>query len=72
MRYFYLFILFNLVYPCAVCYGDPNHPVTEGINNAVLFMLFITAFVLLCIATSMYVLVRRTKKIETTRRVNGK
>ena len=60
------------VFPCAVCYGDPNHPVTEGMNSAILFLLFVTAFVLLCIAASMIVLIKRTKKIELTRSINDR
>jgi len=72
MRTIYLFILLNIVYPCAVCFGDPNHPVTEGINNAILFMLFITVCVLSCIATSIYILMQRAKKIEVIRRVDDR
>ena len=62
MRYFYLLILINSIYPCAVCYGAPDHHVTEGINNAVIFLLFITSFVLLCIGTSIFMLIKKNKK----------
>ena len=65
MRYFYsLTILLSSIYPCAVCYGAPNHPVTEGINNAIIFLLFITSFVLLCIGTSIFMLIKKQKKLN--------
>ena len=35
-----LLMLISNLYPCAVCYGAPNHPVTQGMNNAILFLLF--------------------------------
>ena len=72
MRYFYLLILINSIFPCAVCYGAPDHPVTEGINNAVIFLLFITSFVLLCIGTSIFLLIKKTKKVELTRSLDDR
>jgi len=73
MRYFYLLIiLINSIYPCAVCYGAPNHPVTEGINNAIIFLLFITLFILLCIGSSIFMLIKKTKKVELTRSLDDR
>ena len=73
MRYFYsLIILLSSIYPCAVCYGAPDHPVTEGINNAIIFLLFITSFVLLCIGTSIFMLIKKTKKVELTRSLHDR
>ena len=73
MRYLGIFfILMNIVLPCAVCYGDPNHPVTEGMNSAIIFLLFVTLFVLLCIGTSIVILMQKTKKIELKRRVDDR
>ena len=68
-----LFILFLFVaglYPCAVCYGAPDHPVTQGMNNAVIFLLFIISFVLTCIASSIYILIKRTKAVIAFKCVN--
>ena len=62
-----LLILISALHPCAVCYGAPDHPVTQGMNNAVLFLLFIIAFVLSCIGASMFILIKRTKAIEIKR-----
>tara|TARA_Y100000590_G_C15432430_1_gene905718 strand:- start:210 stop:464 length:255 start_codon:yes stop_codon:yes gene_type:complete len=60
-------MLLTTVYPCAVCYGAPDHPVTQGMNNAVMFLLFVVAFVLSCIGASMYVLIKRAKALEIKR-----
>jgi hypothetical protein len=59
--------MISTVYPCAVCYGAPDHPVTQGINNAIMFLLFIVSFVLTCIASSIYMLMKRTKALEIKR-----
>ena len=66
-KFFLIIILISTLYPCAVCYGAPDHPVTEGMNNAVIFLLFIIAFVLSCIGASMFILIKRTKAIEIKR-----
>ena len=60
-------LLITAVYPCAVCYGAPDHPVTQGMNNAIMFLLFVVAFVLSCIGVSMYILIKRTKALEIKR-----
>tara|TARA_B100001142_G_C13834273_1_gene461703 strand:+ start:48 stop:263 length:216 start_codon:yes stop_codon:yes gene_type:complete len=62
-----LISLISAVFPCAVCYGAPDHPVTQGINNAIMFLLFIVSFVLTCIASSIYILMKRTKALEIKR-----
>ena len=62
-----LSILISSLYPCAVCYGAPDHPVTQGMNNAVLFLLFVIVFVLSCVAGSIIILMRRAKIVEIKR-----
>ncbi len=62
-----LIILISSLYPCAVCYGAPDHPVTQGMNNGILFLLFIVAFVLSSIAGSIIVLMKRAKAVEIKR-----
>ena len=66
-RLFLIIILISSIYPCAVCYGAPDHPVTQGMNNAILFLLFIVAFVLSCIAGSIFILMKRTKAVQIKR-----
>ena len=67
IKLFILFLFVGGLYPCAVCYGAPDHPVTQGMNNAVIFLLFIISFVLTCIASSIYILIKRTKAVEIKR-----
>lgn len=68
MKYLILLIvLISSLYPCAVCYGAPDHPVTQGMNNGILFLLFIVAFVLSSIAGSIIVLMKRAKSLEIKR-----
>jgi len=59
-----LAFLLNFVYPCAVCYGAPDDPVTLGINKAILFLLFIIVFVLSCIVYWIVSLARKSNKIN--------
>jgi len=62
LLYFLLFI--NFIFPCAVCYGSPDDPVTLGINKAILFLLFIIIFVLTCIIYWIMTLIKRSNKIN--------
>ena len=66
-RLILLLILISNLYPCAVCYGAPDHPVTQGMNNAIFFLLFVITFVLSCIAGSIFILIKRTKTVEIKR-----
>ncbi|MBI45318.1 MAG: hypothetical protein CMG66_04040 [Candidatus Marinimicrobia bacterium] len=60
-------LFFSFLYPCAVCYGAPDHPVTEGINNAIMFLLATITFVLLCIVGSIFTLMKRARAVEIKR-----
>ena len=65
MKYIILSIfLIQNIFACAVCYGAPEHPVTEGMNNGILFLLTIVIFVLSSIAASIFVLVKRARAYE--------
>ena len=64
--------LISSLYPCAVCYGAPDHPVTQGMNNAIIFLLFTIIFVLTCIATSILILVQKSRAIEIRRNSDDK
>ena len=65
-------LLVSNLFPCAVCYGAPDHPVTQGMNNAIIFLLFTIIFVLTCITVSILVLVKRSRAIEITRSLDDK
>ncbi len=56
--------IFNVLSACAVCYGAPDHPVTQGLNKAILFLLGTIVFVLSCIMYSIYILIKRSKNVQ--------
>jgi len=68
----YILLLLSYIYPCAVCYGVPEHPVTQGMNNAIIFLLLTIVFVLSCIGGSILILIRRAKAVEIQRSSNDR
>ena len=66
-RLFLIVIFISSIYPCAVCYGAPDHPVTQGMNNAIIFLLSTITFVLSCIGVSIFILIKKTKAFEIKR-----
>ena len=69
-RVILIITLISSLYPCAVCYGAPDHPVTQGMNNAIIFLLFTIVFILSCIGASILVLIKRSKAVELRRSIN--
>ena len=67
MRAKLLFIIFSLIpgalFPCAVCYGNPEAPMTHGMNMGVLTLLGFIIFILLVVAYSIFTISMRAKKI---------
>ena len=63
-KFLYFLLLLNFTYPCAVCYGAPDDPVTLGINKAIIFLLFIIFFVLSCIVYWIMTLIKRSNNIN--------
>ena len=63
-KFLYFLLLQSSVYPCAVCYGAPDDPVTLGINKAIIFLLFIIFFVLSCIIYWIMTLIKRSNNIN--------
>jgi NADH:ubiquinone oxidoreductase subunit 3 (subunit A) len=68
MRAKLLFIIFSLIpgalFPCAVCYGNPEAPMTHGMNMGVLTLLGFIIFILLVVAYSIFTISMRAKKIN--------
>ena len=60
-------LLISNLFPCAVCYGAPDHPITQGMNNGIMFLLFVVVFVLSSIVGSILVLMKRAKAVEIER-----
>ena len=54
------------LFPCAVCYGNPEAPMTHGMNMGVLTLLGFIIFILLVVAYSIFIISMRTKKINNS------
>lgn len=54
---------------CAVCYGDPDSPMSAGLNNAVLFLLGVVALVQLGFI-ALFVGIRRRGKERERRKAS--
>ena len=48
---------------CAVCFGAQDSPMTEGMNKAIMFLLFVIGFVLMGIISVIMLFYRRSKLI---------
>ena len=65
-----IFCLINLAYPCAVCYGNPESPLSHGMNKGVLTLMGFIIFILMIILYSIISIAIRTKKIKITDKGN--
>jgi len=54
-------LLSNFLFPCAVCYGNPEAPMSHGMNMGVLTLLGFIGFVLCAVAYSIISISIRTK-----------
>ena len=59
-----IILLSNVVFPCAVCYGNPESPMSHGMNMGVLTLLGFIGFVLLIVVYSIITISIRTKNIN--------
>lgn len=57
-----IFLLPEVSYACATCFGDPNSTATQGMNKAILTMLGVTGGVLGGVVTSIFTLKNRATK----------
>ena len=53
----------GLLFPCAVCFGNPESPMTHGMNMGVLTLIGFIGFVLSIVVYSIISISFRTKKI---------
>jgi hypothetical protein len=65
----YIYFLILLIIPevsraCAVCYGAQESPMTDGMNKAILFLLFVIFFVLSGVISVIIFFYRRSKLIN--------
>jgi hypothetical protein len=56
----------GFIYPCAVCYGNPDAPMSHGMNMGVLTLLGFIVFILLIVAYSIFKISMRTKKLNNS------
>ena len=65
VRLFPIIILFsNILFPCAVCYGNPESLMTKGMNMGVVTLLGFIGFVLSIVLYSIISISLRTKNIK--------
>ena len=64
---FFVLIIPEFIYACAVCYGDPESPMTAGMNNAILVLLGFIGFVLICILSVGIYFYKRAKLLNNFR-----
>ena len=54
------------IFPCAVCYGNPESPMSHGMNMGVLTLLGFIGFVLFIVAYSIISISIKTKKVNNS------
>ena len=62
-----IFVLPQVSHACAVCYGDPQAPMTAGLNQAIFFLLGVIGFILSIILTAGIYFYKRTKSLNKAR-----
>ena len=53
----------SVLFPCAVCYGNPDSPMSHGMNMGVLTLMGFIGFILCILAYSIFSIAFKTKKI---------
>ena len=61
-----IFTIPELSHACAVCYGDPQSPMTAGLNQAIFFLLGVIGFILTIVISIGIYFVKRSKNLSTT------
>ena len=51
----------GMLFPCAVCYGNPEAPMSHGMNMGVLTLLGFIGFILCTVLFSIFYISNRTK-----------
>ncbi len=59
-----IILLSSALFPCAVCYGNPESPMNHGMNMGVLTLLGFIGFILCAVAYSIISISIRTKNIN--------
>ena len=64
VKKYYILFLINIAIPCAVCYGPIEGPISQGVNNAIFFMLGTIGFILLSIIGTIIYFYHRSKTLN--------
>lgn len=56
---------------CATCFGDPESPMTKGMNNAILLLLGVVGLVQVGFVTLFWSIRKRNKRVTESRNVDG-
>ncbi len=64
VKFISIIILFSsILFPCAVCYGNPDSPMSHGMNMGVITLLAFIGFILFMVLFSIFSISIRTKKL---------
>jgi hypothetical protein len=55
----------GVLFPCAVCYGNPEAPMSHGMNMGVLTLLGFIGFILCTVLFSIFSISNRTKNTNS-------
>ena len=61
-----IIIMPGLLFPCAVCYGNPDAPMSHGMNMGILTLMGFIFFILAVIISSIICISIRTKNINNS------
>jgi len=66
VRFISIIILFSsILFPCAVCYGNPDSPMSHGMNMGVITLLAFIGFILFMVLFSIFSISIRTKNTNS-------
>ena len=66
VKFISIIILFSdVLFPCAVCYGSPDSPMSHGMNMGVLTLLGFIGFILCMVLFSIFSISNRTKNTNS-------
>ena len=66
VKFISIIILFSsILFPCAVCYGNPDSPLTHGMNMGVLTLMGFIGFILCMVLFSIFSISNRTKNTNS-------
>ena len=57
-------LFISTIFPCAVCYGDPNDPITIALTKSIGFLLAVIGFILFCLMYWFISLIRRNNQLN--------